>query len=270
MCIVKNFKASETFNSSDLIALKSFVQDHPGLPWLKVIDSGGTLVSDLAAGANKIQKSDRARYNELIVQLKLHPDPETLLEASSLFLANNPGVSFALNSKDKILMRKFVDPLEESNDGRERISHNSYKHCRPEPEKYQAIMKDRERCSTVEDSLNSMSLYTALAEIAACERYNVEQVGVTETFRTRSLSAEAPCVVKLKDVSASIGGGTIDIKSNGTIYKVDWFAGHDLSGKKNDLKFWRDQLEPAVQKILFKNAGDSSNGLPSESVGNQK
>ena len=72
-------------------------------------------------------------------------------------------------------------------------------------------MEDIGRCGKVElEDENGRSLYTVLSEIAACDDYNVEQIGVVETIRTRSLSLQKPCVISLKDASASIGGGEVE------------------------------------------------------------
>lgn len=125
----------------------------------------------------------------------------------------------------------------------------SYKQCEPNAEKYKEIMNDRENCAD-EDTENAISLYKVLAEIAACEDYNIEKIAVVELFKTRSLKKEPDCTVKVKKASASIGGGEIEIKSAEGIKKIRWDGKHDLTNKNNTVKFWRDQLVPQAIEAL--------------------
>lgn len=255
-CIVKE-DYSEDFDVADLANFKKLAAQNSDLPWMDVIDSNHAFISDLIAGAPSIRKNDKARYNELLALLKRRPNAEDSLEAAALYLKSNPTQFFNFSNKDKNVVRNMATKLSAKTAGT-----LSYKHCTPNPEKYEAIMKNRDQCSNMEESMNSISLYTVLAEIAACEDYNISKVGVIETFRTRSISKD-PCIVKLNDASASIGGGNIDIVANGKTHSIPWIAGHDLSGKRNDIKYWRDQLEPALQKELGGKVADrtaSGNG----------
>ncbi len=124
-------------------------------------------------------------------------------------------------------------------------------------------MKERDRCSNLEDSKNSFHLYHTLAELASCDAYAVENIGVPESKLVVSETEAAACVVKLTDISASVGRGIIEINSGGKVIQLDWSAGHDLSGIKNDISYWRDQLEPKFIKALNKSpVADSGHASP--------
>lgn len=254
-CLIKQFQRDEDFSAGDLKIIKAEAVKNPNLPWLEAFDYDETMVTDLASLENTIKPTDRKKYNQLLIQLRLHRNPLDLIEAATLYLESNPAKTVSFNSPKKDVIEKIAGTLSP----KEEVT-VSYKHCKPNLEKFQKIIEDRARCAgTSEGSENENNFYTVLAEIAACEDYGVTQIGVTEDFRTRSIKPEAPCFVKLKGASASIGGGTIEVKANGVIHKLDWRAGHDLTGKNNSLKYWRDQLEPQIQSKFFKKSdgGDS-------------
>lgn len=247
-CLIKKFQSEDEFSAGDLKKIKAEAVKNPNLPWLEAFDHDETMVTDLMAAENSIKPTDRKKYNQLLIQLRLHRNPQDLIEAATLYLESNPAKTVSFNSPKKDVIEKIAGTLTPKEG-----STVSYKHCTPNLEKFQKIIEDRVRCTgTSEGSENENNFYTVLAEIAACEDYGVTQIGVTEEFRTRSIRLEAPCFVKLKGASASIGGGTIEVKAHGVIHKLDWRAGHDLSGKNNSLKYWRDQLEPQIQSKFFK------------------
>lgn len=253
-CLIKQFQKDDEFSAGDIRTLIAEAKKKPNLPWLDAFDYDQTMVTDLMAAGSSIRAADKKRYNQLLIQLRLNRNPEDLLEAAALFMESNPAKTVSFNSPKKEVIEKIATALSPKEE-----SAVSYKHCKPNLEKFQKILEDRLRCTGAsEGSENENSFYTVLAEIAACEDYGVTQIGVTEQFRTRGISVEAPCFVKLKGASASIGGGTIEVKANGVIHQLDWRAGHDLSGKKNDLKYWRDQLEPQVQEKLYKKSDASA------------
>ena len=250
ICILKDFQSNDKFSSSDLLTLKNYISSHPGLPWMQLIDPRKKLLNELESSVGKIRKSDREKYIDLLAQLRIRMEPETAIEAASLFIASHPSDSFHLNSKDRLLMRRFVNVLASGSKDKVEISSFNYHHCAPNLKKFNAIMKDRERCSNLEASRNSFNLYHTLAELAACDEYSVENIGVKESKAAVESPEGAPCVVRLSDISASVGRGMVEIKSGATVYRVDWSAGHDLSGIKNDIRYWRDQLEPQLLKAI--------------------
>lgn len=119
-----------------------------------------------------------------------------------------------------------------------------YKHCEPNQEKLDKIMANKAICQKMEgDNANADNLYEALAQIAACDDYDILKITITEKFKTRGLD---PCVVKLKEGSASIGVGVLDIRTSSRSFQINWDARHDLSGKNNTVKYWLESLEPQV------------------------
>lgn len=263
VCIQKKDHGVEEFSAREVLEFQVYVQDHPGLPWLKLIEKNGQLTADLIAAAPKIRPAEKARYEELITKIKKRPDTASLLEATSILLGSRPGQSYYFSSKDKTLMRKFVNVLTPSQPEHLEISNFNYKHCKPNPARYEIIVKQQDRCSTLEKSVNSESLYSALAEIASCDDYGVVSAG---TLSAPEDDPEANCIVRLSDISASVGGGTIEVKASGSTYQIEWLAGHDLSGKKNDVKYWRDQLEPQVQKVFLKASNNGTGRFPASLI----
>jgi hypothetical protein len=251
-CLVKDFKKVEEFYADDFTNLRELAKKHPNLPWLAVLDSSNSLISDLTDGADTIPSSASARYSELIQKLKVSSNNiSDLLEATQIYLEANPTQKFYLSNPDPKIMQKFLAGIGGKQNVADTPAKVEIRKCAPNESKYVAIMEDKRRCGGRDvESLAGLNLYTALAEIASCDRYNVDQIGVVQTVMYRSLSVDKPCVVSLKGASANIGAGHIDIKSNGEVKSVNWTSGYDLFDKKNDLAFWRSQLVPQVEELL--------------------
>lgn len=132
----------------------------------------------MAAGSS-IKAADKKRYNQLLIQLRLHRNPQNLLEVAALYLESNPSNTVSFNSPKKEVIEKIAQALSPKEE-----STASYKHCTP----------------------------------------------------------------------------NLEIKANEVIHQLDWRAGHDLTGKRNDLKYWRDQLEPQVQSKFFKKGDGHADG----------
>ncbi len=254
-CLIKEFQSSEEFYEHDFSNLRNLAKKYPELPWLSVLDSNNSLVKDLSDATKSIPRSDRGRFIDLLEKLKKSPNTNDLLEATEIFLKANPTEKFYFSNHDSNLMKTFAATL----NGKENSSPRVQNRCTPNPEKYKSIMDDINRCGGQDIQSNSgLNFYMALAEIAACDKYNIEQIGVVETYRSKGLSLEKPCVIALKGASAAIGGGHIDIKTQGTVNSIEWSAGYDLTDKRNDLNFWRAQLTPKVND-LFKNQKSTPN-----------
>lgn len=255
-CLVKEFGNNEQFYAQDFPALKEMARKNPNLPWLSILDSNNSLVNDLSSQANSIPRAQRGEFIELVEKLKKKADVQTLLDATEIFLKANPSESFYLSNHDPMIMQKLVAGIngastQSTASNNKPQSSDNVKRCVPDQKKYMEIMDDKARCGGPDvESGTTLSLYTALAEIAACEKYDIQQIGVVETIRYRSLSLDKPCVISLKGASASIGAGHIDIKSGGEVYQIPWDSGYDLLGKRNDLNFWRAQLNPEVEKLF--------------------
>ena len=270
-CLIKNIDSSEKFTLNDVLAMKKFVQENPQLPWLDIIDHDRSLAAGLrSAGLPKsASKEDTGHFilGLMGLESKKDPDPLVFLDLSALFLKYNPNENLHFNNKDKTKFAAFEGVL--YGDLKPKGT-GIHKYCDSFSQKrFEQVMEQKNQCMThVEASSNADMVYKVLAQVIACEKYCISEVGVKEEGRLRSIVAancnvKTPCVIQFEKnesaadsptegkISANIGYGKLKYKMSGKYVEASWTSNYDLAGKKNTEESWSEQIFPQIEELNF-------------------